>query len=259
MRVFVEGVGIVGPGLEGWPSTRAVLAGTRPHAATAVSPQPAGLLPPAERRRAGTTARLAIAAGTEALVQAGRDPAEMAMVFAASGGDGETIHEILAVLATQQREVSPTRFHNSVHNASSGYWALATGSRAPSISLSAYDDSFAAGLLEAAVQVTVCDRPVTLIAYDVPYPAPLHAARPIASVFGMALVLAPRRAERVLASLTVAISDVAGPATGMANPELELLRLGNPAARGLPLLEAIACAEARSICLSELDIAVMPS
>ncbi|HXA26762.1 MAG TPA: hypothetical protein VNW90_31105, partial [Acetobacteraceae bacterium] len=73
MRVFVEGVGIVGPGLEGWPSTRAVLAGTRPYAATAVSPQPAGLLPPAERRRAGTTARLAIAAGTEALVQAGRD------------------------------------------------------------------------------------------------------------------------------------------------------------------------------------------
>ena len=30
MRVFVEGIGIVGPGLEGWPSTRAVLAGTRP-------------------------------------------------------------------------------------------------------------------------------------------------------------------------------------------------------------------------------------
>ena len=84
------------------------------------------------------TVRLAIAAGTEALAQAGRDPAEMAMVFAASGGDGETIHEILAVLATEQREVSPTRFHNSVHNAPSGYWALATGSRAPSISLSAY-------------------------------------------------------------------------------------------------------------------------
>jgi hypothetical protein len=259
MRVFVEGVGIVGPGLEGWPSTRVVLAGTRPYAASAVSPPTAGLLPPAERRRAGMTARLAIAAGAEALVQAGRDPAEMAMVFAASGGDGETIHEILAVLATLHREVSPTRFHNSVHNASSGYWALATGSRAPSISLSGYDDSFAAGLLEAAVQVTVCDRPVTLIAYDVPYPEPLHAARPIASVFGMALVLAPRRAERVLASLTVAISDVVGPATEMANPELELLRLGNPAARGLPLLQAIACAEAGSIRLSELDIAVMPS
>ena len=47
MRVFVEGVGIVGPGLEGWPSTRAVLAGTRPHAPTAVTPPPARFLPPA--------------------------------------------------------------------------------------------------------------------------------------------------------------------------------------------------------------------
>jgi len=183
----------------------------------------------------------------------------MAMVFAASGGDGETIHETLAVLATQQRDVSPTRFHNSVHNAPSGYWALATGSRTPSISLSGYDDSFAAGLLEAAVQVSVCDHPVTLIAYDVPYPAPLHAARPIASMFGIALVLTPRSAERVLASLTLAIADVAGSATGMANPELERLRLSNPAARGLPLLDAIARRESRSIRLNELEIAVMPS
>ncbi len=84
------------------------------------------------------TVRLAIAAGIEALGAGRARSAEMAMVFAASGGDGETIHEILAVLATEQREVSPTRFHNSVHNAPSGYWAVATGSRAPSTSLSAY-------------------------------------------------------------------------------------------------------------------------
>ena len=73
------------------------------------------------------------------------------------------------------------------------------------------------------------------------------------------MVLTPCHAERVLASLTVAIADAAGSATEMANPELERLRLGNPAARGLPLLEAIACAEARSIRLSDLDIAVLPS
>ena len=112
---------------------------------------------PAERRRAGATVKLAIAAGSEALAQAGRDPADMAMVFAASGGDGETVHEILAVLARSTREVSPTRFHNSVHNAPAGYWTVATGSRAPSTSLCAFDESFAAGLLDAAVQATVQD------------------------------------------------------------------------------------------------------
>jgi hypothetical protein len=201
---------------------------------------------------------LAIAAGTEALAQAGRDPAEMAMVFAASGGDGETVHEILSVLASPQRKVSPTRFHNSVHNAPSGYWSVATGSRAPSTSLCAFDDSFAAGMLEAAVQVTVQDCPVTLVAYDVPYPEPLHAARPIVSAFGMALVLLPRRTERVLASLTVTTAAAASPATTMTDPELERLRLGNPAARALPLLATMARADAGTIRLGEIDIAVAP-
>lgn len=256
MRVSVEGIGILGPGLEGWPSAREVLAIQRPYEPKPISAPPTASLPPAERRRAGLTVRLAIAVGIEALGQAQRASQEMPMVFASSGGDGETIHEILAVLATEQREVSPTRFHNSVHNAPSGYWALATGSRAPSISLSAYDDSFSSGLLEAAVQVTVHDRPVTLIAYDVPYPPPLHAARPVASTFSMALVLAPRGSERALASLTVAMAEFPQSATGMLDPELERLRLGNPAARALPLLAAMASGDARMIHLNEIDVAV---
>jgi len=33
---------------------------------------------------------------------------------------------------------------------------------------------FFAGLLDAAVQATVDDRAVTLAAYDLPYPEPLH-------------------------------------------------------------------------------------
>ncbi len=258
MRVFIEGVGVVGPGLEGWPQARSVLAGAARYEPRPVRLPPPALLPPAERRRAGATVKLAIAAGTEALAQAGRDPAGMAMVFAASGGDGETVHEILTVLASAQRDVSPTRFHNSVHNAPSGYWSVATGSRAPSTSLSAFDDSFAAGMLEAAVQATVQDCPITLIAYDVPYPEPLHAARPIVSAFGTALVLAPRRTERALTSLTLAIADARSPATSMTDPELERLRLGNPAARALPLLAAMARGDAGTIRLNGIDIEVAP-
>jgi hypothetical protein len=258
MRIFVEGIGILAPGLEGWPSTLEVLARNQPYEPKQISAPPVGLLPPAERRRAGLTVRLAMAVGIEALGQAQRASQEMPMVFATSGGDGETIHEILAVLATEQREVSPTRFHNSVHNASSGYWALATGSRTPSISLSAYDESFAAGLLEAAVQVTVHDSPVTLIAYDVPYPPPLYAARPVAAIFGVALVLTPHGSERTLASLTVAIAEFPQSATGMLDPELERLRLANPAARALPLLAAIARGDVGTIHLNEIDVAVAP-
>ena len=259
MRVFVEGIGLLGPGLDGWDSGRRVLEGTAAWQDEPVRPKPVMLLPAAERRRAGTTIRLAIATGIEALEQSGRDPVDMPMVFAASGGDGETIHEILAVLATDQREVSPTRFHNSVHNAPSGYWSVATGSRAPSVSLSSFDDSFAAGLLEASAQAMVRGGPVTLIAYDVPYPEPLHAARPIGSMFSVALVLAPARPERAIAELTLDMAPKDQPETGAMDTALERLRAGNPAARSLPLLMAVANRRSETIHLHGLDVTVVPA
>jgi len=240
IKVFVEGVGIRGPGLIGWPAARPVLAGLTRYEPAPFVPPPVTLLPPAERRRAGIAIRLAIGAGIEALCHAERDPSTMAMVFASSNGDSDTVHEILCVLATDRREVSPTRFHNSVHNAPAGYWAVATGSREPSTSLCAYDDSFSAGLLDAASQAVVENRPVTLAAYDLSYPEPLNTVRPIVASFATALVLTPHPANRTIAALTIVSGRTGKPATAMPDSQLERLRLGNPAARSLPLLSVIA-------------------
>ncbi len=240
IRIYVEGIGIAGPGLTGWADSRAVLAGLAPYEPAPFVPPPVTLLPPAERRRAGPAMRLAICVGCEALAHSGRDPSTMAMVFTSSSGDTETVHEILSVLTTDQREVSPTRFHNSVHNAPAGYWAVATGSREPSTTLCAFDASFSAGLLDAAVQATVDERPVTLAAYDLPYPEPLHGVRPLADLFAMALVLTPRPTDRTRACLSLSIGNAPGDTTRMADAGLERLRRGNPAARGLPLLAALA-------------------
>jgi hypothetical protein len=187
----------------------------------------------------------------------------MAMVFASSGGDGETVHEILTVLATDTREVSPTRFHNSVHNAPAGYWAVATGSCEPSTSLCAFDASFGAGLLDAAAQATVDERPVTLTVYDLPYPEPLHGVRPIAGLFAAALVLTPRPTSRTIAALGLAMGQSCKAVTPMRDSRLERLRNSNPAARGLPLLAALAQDRPASICLeatggSTVDILVEP-
>ena len=248
MRVFIEGVGIAGPGLEGWTAARPVLAGIVPYEYAPFAPRPVTLLPPAERRRAGTAIRLAIGVGTEALAQAERDPASMAMVFASSGGDSDTVHEILCVLATDTREVSPTRFHNSVHNAPAGYWAVATGSRETSTSLCAFDGSFSAGLLDAAAQVTVDNRPVTLAAYDLPYPEPLNAVRRIEDLFAAALVMTPQPTARSFAALSIKPGRP-GKAVPMSDTGLERLRLGNPAGRGLPLLAALARARPEAIYL----------
>jgi hypothetical protein len=253
MPVYVEGVGLCGPGLPGWRASLPVLTGAAPYESAPVVISPSGLLPATERRRTVPTVKLALAVGSEALDEAGRDPRATATVFSSSGGDGETVHAILEVLASPQREVSPTRFHNSVHNAPSGYWAIATQCREPTTSICCYDFSFAAGLVDAAAQVAVDERPVMLIAYDLPYPEPLSEIRAIRSVFGVALVLTPAPTERSFARLDLGVETASAPTTPMQDAALEELRAGNPAARSLPLLEALAKGVRRGIVLDYLS------
>jgi hypothetical protein len=184
--------------------------------------------------------RLALAAGTEAIENSGLDAATMVTVFTSSSGDCDNVHAICESLAAPDRQVSPTRFHNSVHNAAAGYWSIATQCRAASTSLCAYDASFGAGLLDAASQVALDRQPVALIAYDHPYPAPLGAAREIKASFGVALVLAPARTVASLAILEIGFEAQAGAVSRMQDDGLEALRGGVPAARCLPLLAQIA-------------------
>lgn len=161
-----------------------------------------------------------------------------ASVFASSGGDYPIIDQICRSLCEPERLVSPTQFHNSVHNSAAGYWSIATGSRHPSTSLSAYDDSFAAGLLEAVCLCQQEQLPTLLVVYDIVPPNPLGAKRQIPVEFGVALLLTPQPGEQALAQLQVSLGG-----KGIASqtlPTLESLRLANPAARSLPLLGQIA-------------------
>lgn len=270
MRAYVEGIGLRGPGLDGWASGRTILAGLQPYAPAPTNLTVTGMLPANERRRAGIPIKLAIATGHEAFEQARRSPAETATVFTSSGGDNENVHAICETLATAPREVSPTRFHNSVHNAVAGYWGIAAQSREPSTSLCGYDSSFTVGLLDALAQIATEGVPVALLAYDHPYSEPLATVRHIEDKFGVALVLTPQRTERSFAALDIAFRAGPAQADTMPDADLEKLRSQNPAARSLPLLAALARAEqARPdgapvrVVLDyqgdcHLDIAVMP-
>ena len=129
--VWVDGVGILGPGLDNWAQAQAVLQGQAAYVqAPTVLPVPT-ILPPAERRRASRVIKVALAVGREAAQAEGQDPAQLPTVFASSGGDGHNCHSLCELLGSDDRQVSPTRFHNSVHNAASGYWAIATGATPP--------------------------------------------------------------------------------------------------------------------------------
>jgi hypothetical protein len=255
LTVTLEGIGVLGPGLPNWPACAAVLSGTVPyqHARTLLAAPE--MLPPAERRRAGRVIKLTLAVGAEAVRHAGRDARTLASVFTSSGGDGDNCHEICAALAEPQRQISPTRFHNSVHNAPAGYWSIAHGCLEGSVTLSAFDASFAAGMLEAATQVSQEARPVLLLAYDSDYPPPLQLHRRITDSFGIALLLAPPGAGRALATLRMTLGRAT--ADRCARPELETLRSSAPAARGLPLLERIAKSHTGRVNLEYLEAQVL--
>lgn len=148
MRAFIDGVGLLGPGLTDWPSAVQVLSGRTAYVPQRTVLPPPAALPSAERRRTGAPVKLVLAIGSEAVAASGHDPATLQSVFASSGADGHNCHAVCETLAGEDRTLSPTRFHNSVHNAPAGYWSIATGSMASSNVLAAYDGSFVAGLLE---------------------------------------------------------------------------------------------------------------
>ena len=277
LSALIESVGLIGPGFANWPDAQAILAGRVPYeAARTVVPAPASL-PSAERRRTGMGVKLALAVGHEAVSASGRDAASLATVFSASGGDGQNCHAICETLASDDRKLSPTRFHNSVHNAPAGYWSIATRAMAPSNVLCAYDGSFAAGLLESLCQVAVDGVPTLLIVFDTDYPAPMRDVRPIPDAFGVALLLSPlqgvgvgagaavgapmRAGTGTLAHINARLTDA--PATVLAAAEFEQMRRSNPAARALPLLDALARQRSANVVLDyledvqlQLDIAV---
>jgi hypothetical protein len=112
--------------------------------------------------------------------------------------------------------------------------------------------------LEALTQVAVERWGTLLIAYDMPYPEPLHAKRPLPSAFGIALALMPERSAHSLARIEVGLADAEPDA--LAEPELEALRRAIPTARGLPLLQALARGmETRVVLdyLAPLSLAIM--
>ena len=244
--VFIDGIGLLGPGLPTWSASQATLRGEAPHVFALTTLAPSPRLPPAERRRAGPVIRLAMGVAEEAVAQAGADAQTLATVFASSGGEGANCHSLCETLASPDPLISPTRFTNSVHNAAAGYWHIAVGSRAASTSLCAYDGSFGAGLIEAVSLLRATGRPLLLVAYDLPYPEPLNSVRPVADNFGLALVLAPSAGPRTLAGMTVELvpGDASGALSTLSDASLDALRCGIPAAAALPLLQALAIGRA---------------
>ncbi|HQY36647.1 MAG TPA: beta-ketoacyl synthase chain length factor [Pseudomonadota bacterium] len=250
LRVRVEGIALWAPRLPGWEAARAILRGEAP-APDAPLPRPAPtMLAPTERRRAPDTVALALEVAQAACAAAGRDPKALASVFASTHGDLAISDYMCAELALPQPAISPTKFHNSVHNAGAGYWTIGTGCMAPSTALTAWHGTFAMGLLEAATQVHAEGEPVLLVAYDIEARGPMATVTHSRGLFGVALVLGPAGATGPGPRLALAFGGASGREPSAARPGNAALVDGNALAGALPLFEAMALAQPARITLA---------
>ncbi len=246
--VFIGSIGLAAEGLPTWSEGSKVLRGEQ-----AFSPEPLerykpALLPSNERRRATDMIRLAFKVCEEATQAFAEQRPELASVFSSSGGDYHVLDQISKALCLDERMVSPTHFHNSVHNSAAGYWGIGALSRQASTSISAHDHSFFAGLLESAVQLDQGSEALLFTAYDAVPPEPLQKKRPICTPFASAYVLSARPNTRTFVRLDIEVVSRQGLSeTSMQDAALEQIRLNNPGARALPLLALIAKGEAGEI------------
>lgn len=236
LRIYVEGVGLWSPQLGNFDALRSVLNGDTPPAPA--SRPAAATIPPNERRRAPESVLLAVEAAGQAVAMSGRDAATLACVFASSHGDQPITDYMCATLARAPAELSPIRFHNSVHNAPAGYWTIAVGCREPSTAVCAHRASFGAGLLEAATQMLAEQRPVLLVCVDTGGSGPLAEVTGCAQPFACALVLAPDAGAATQARLDLQL-NTGHAETALAEP-LAAWRQGNASAGALPLLALLA-------------------
>lgn len=239
IQVSVLGVGIHAPGLPNWQAAMPVLRGEQEWRAEPV-PTVTMPLPSAERRRTSACARAAWAVAEQALSSSGIDAREANTVFTSSGGDGVILHQLCTALASPERDVSPTIFHNSVHNAPAGYYSIAHASHAASTSLCCHASPLAAGLLEAAVQVSNEGSPVLLVGFDLVAPFPLAPVWPAQQDFAVALLLAPPSPGHSLASWRIMPTSAALETPPASTHWMSQFAQANPLAMSLPLLMSLA-------------------
>ena len=237
--LYIEGPAFWAPTLPGWEAARAAFRGEGALADPPAKRPAPQMLAPAERRRAPDTVALALEVAAASVAAAGREATELPCVFASAHGDLAINDYMCGTLASAPTQLSPTKFHNSVHNAAVGYWTIGTGCMQASNSLTSFEHSFAAGLLEAAAQCAADQQPVLLVGFDIAAVGALGTITRSEGLLAAALVLAPAPTPRTVAQFDWSLAP--GPTAALAlRSDAARALAGNAMADALPLFEALA-------------------
>jgi hypothetical protein len=255
-KVYVNGLSVIAPGLFDADKSMAILRGEVPWEFEPLPKLVPSSLPANERRRTTSVIKLALQT-MQPLLHADDDLERSATIFASSDGDLETEDKICAALTQNEKMVSPTQFHNSVHNAPAGYWAIASSMSSASTSLSAENFTFVAGLIESVTQAICDEQTVLFVAYDMATPSPFDTVRHIDYSLGIGLRLGIKQEQGCLGSINLSLENTEKKISSCQNTSLEPLYQGNPVGQGIPLLEALAKKSETSIVLPHMMNSIM--
>ena len=250
----ILGMGAWGANFRNIDDLSALLRGEHVEDDGAKGPKPE-VIPANERRRAPLPVRLAIESSWQACQNAEQDPAALGCVFVSGLGDTQLTDYMCRVLAGDNKALSPTKFHNSVHNAAAGYWTISTGCMQAANSIAGYEESVPLTLMEALIQADAEQRPVLMTFYDAPVSAVLKSILKNEYAFSISLIitpssLSPAGTKRFRAGVTQ--HSVSWPPRSWGET-LDECYSTNPVARVLPLAEMFCEASAEPLSLPLSD------
>jgi hypothetical protein len=246
VKLSITGIGLWSRGFQNWDEFQTVSGTLAADTAAWEMPAPSQI-PGRERRRAPALVKLAVEVAHQACDMSGTQKTDVASVFCSAMGDSEIATYICQTLASPAKVLSPTKFHNSVHNAPAGYWSISAQNRAPSSSVAGSRNSFPVALLEASVLAATESRPVLLVAADIQVRGPYEGVYPIENPFGAGLLIQNQTDDTRRWSFTLEhhVGNKNWPA--LKNPFLQELSETNPAARCIALIEAMGLQESAEI------------
>lgn len=247
----ILGLGAWGLGFRTWSDLADIFAGEKPQDDGSKGPKPE-IIPANERRRAPLPVRLAVESSWQAVQHADVDPAELASVFVSGLGDTQLTDYMCRALVAPNKALSPTKFHNSVHNAAAGYWTISTGCMQAANSVAGFQQSVPLTLMEALIQSQIEQRPVLITFYDAPCSDVLHDLLKNEVSFATSVIVAPPNTTSSLPNYQAqVIQEAVEWPDFTADKVLQNIYTSNPSGRVLPILKAIALDNVASKSLQE--------
>ncbi len=238
--MYIQSIGIAGSGFNNWSHAKTILKHEKQLSINTQDQYKTTVLKPNEARRTSTAIKIALQSAEETLFQSSFQADQLYSVFVSSDGDPIILQSICQELSTAEKFVSPTQFHNSVHNAPAGYWSIGQSSTKGINSIACGDCSLSGALIEAKSLLKLGESAVLIVCFDIKSPTPLDSARHIRYSLATSMIVTEQSNAASLFFSELHFEELGKyPITKMADKQLEALRSDNPTSKCLPLLQAL--------------------